>query len=637
MVNFAYLQSLIEGCNYTLFYDIAIHYLVGMGYRQPVIVDGKNDRGTDVTIEGSPDKIQLSVRKDWKAKVNEEANRYSQGDFFIYITSRRVPRGDLEDFLAGSEYKKKGIVAFEIVDSQKLASMLVRTNRGKLVCELLGAPWSSGNFTIKESAVASLLIFSPESKNIRQEYIKWLVCCTLHARPASKQDVITQILLEQGLQDAAHAQIGGAIDSLRQAGIVSGNDSNLVLSKSKQTEIDSARSNFNGILSSLPGYIQSLVTNITVEDSERVADVAVQRASLLDDADSHKTSEIDGVLQKYGVIDIVEREHFYEKLSQHRAFQLYGMSGVVGQLLTLDKSDLFASLTAKGQINFYFDSSVAIPMLLSLLFQKGSGRYAFVGAAIYGELERLHLPLFIPDVYVEEMAAHAHLALEEFEIEAASGTSALKKSRNAFVSHFARLSTDLSQSAFYEFLADFDIRPNIEKKRNISNGTNMMRDMLSSYGINSFKTTLMGNRDIYDFLRSIRPMADHIILEHDTRVIRTIRELPPEQRNIVCSWDTGMTQYSKQNSGIFECFRPTVMMDILNYLYEDYSDERPNFNVLDAFLLDIEPDVQRISSVALGIQNGTDINALRSKKKSIEGGMEPQAEMGSDVFRSPTS
>lgn len=508
------------------------------------------------------------------------------------------------------------------MDSQKLASMLVRTNRGQLVCQLLGAPWTPGNFTIKESAVASLLLFSPESKNIRQEYIKWLVCCVLHAGPVAKQELITQVLMERGLQDAAHALIGGAIDSLRQAGVVSGNESKLVLSRSKQTEIDSARSNFNGILGSLPSYIQSLVTNMTTVDSELIADVAVQRASLLDEADSHKTSEIDAVLRRYGVIDIVEREHFYEKLTQHRAFQLYGMSGVVGQLLTLDKSDLFASLIAKGQINFYFDSSVAIPMLLSLLFQKGSGRYAFVGAAIHGELARLNLPLFIPDVYVEEMAGHAHLALEEFAKVATPGApAALKSSGNAFVSHFARLSTDLSQSAFYDFLADFDIRPNIAKDRNIGNGIVMMRDMLSGYGINLFKTNSMGNADIYSFLQSIRPYADRIILTHDTRVIRSIRDLPPEQRNIVCSWDTGLRQYSKQNAGIFECFSPPVLMDVLNFLYEDYSEERPNFNVLDAFLLDIEPDVQRISSVAQEIKNGTDINALRAKKKSIDGEM----------------
>lgn len=625
-LNFSYLQTLIEGAHYTLFYDIALHYLCSRGYKNPEIRDGKNDKGTDVTVEGSSANIQLSVRKDWKAKVNEEAARYAQGDHFIYITSRRVPKGDEEDFIAGSEYKKKGLVTFEIVDSQKLASLLVRTDRAKLVCELLGAPWQSGNFTIKESATASLLLFSAESKNIRTEYVKWLVRSSLMNAPCSKDELISKILSAQGLPDSAHAQISGTIDKLVQAGdIVRQKDHLLTLSESSKNHIVSARSNFNGVLLSLNDHVRQLVNNIDNQDADAIAQLAIERASLLSKErksqyaidDFPQTARIDAILKKYGIVDIVKIEEFYRDLSSHRSFQIYGMSNVVDDVLKLNKSDLFASLMAKGQINFYLDASVAIPMILSLLYRKGSGRYSFVGAAIYGELNRLRLPLFIPDVYIEEIAAHAHLALDAFnEDKQIAGVSAdgLQNSRNAFVSHFSRFTNESTLAAFHKFLSDFDIRAGVAKERNINNAKVMITNILAGYGINPFKTVQLGNIEIQDFLKSVRNNVDPILINHDARVIRTIRELPPEQKNVVCSWDSGLRQYSQENSGVFECFAPPVIMDVLNFIHDDYSEDRPNFNVLDAFLLDIEPDVQRISGLSKDLQEGTDIIALRIKK-----------------------
>jgi hypothetical protein len=52
-------------------------YLTALGYQNLNVVDGTGDGGRDVICSRDDLRIQLTVRKDWEKKINEEADNTS--------------------------------------------------------------------------------------------------------------------------------------------------------------------------------------------------------------------------------------------------------------------------------------------------------------------------------------------------------------------------------------------------------------------------------------------------------------------------------------------------------------------------------------------------------------------------------
>ena len=70
---FPALKTSIQNLEENKFYNIALMYLEQLGYKDLRIVDGPGDGGRDVLCSREDLRIQLSVRKDWQNKINEEA------------------------------------------------------------------------------------------------------------------------------------------------------------------------------------------------------------------------------------------------------------------------------------------------------------------------------------------------------------------------------------------------------------------------------------------------------------------------------------------------------------------------------------------------------------------------------------
>ena len=67
------LKTAIQHLEEKRFYDVALMYLRVLGYQELSMVDGTGDGGRDVICSRKDLRIQLSVRKDWEKKINEEA------------------------------------------------------------------------------------------------------------------------------------------------------------------------------------------------------------------------------------------------------------------------------------------------------------------------------------------------------------------------------------------------------------------------------------------------------------------------------------------------------------------------------------------------------------------------------------
>ena len=122
---FAGLKRIIQNLEEKIFYDIAIMFLKYEGYKELAIIDGSGDGGRDVTCSRTDLRIQLSVRKNWKSKINDEANLTRTGGkrHFIYVTNRLIREQEKISFIA-NDYTQKGEVELSIFDLNRISTAL---------------------------------------------------------------------------------------------------------------------------------------------------------------------------------------------------------------------------------------------------------------------------------------------------------------------------------------------------------------------------------------------------------------------------------------------------------------------------------------------------------------------------------
>ena len=112
---FPALNTAIQHLEEKLFYDVALMYLSVLGYRELRMVDGSGDGGRDVICSRTDLRIQLSVRKDWENKINDEADTTANAGHhhLLYITNRPITPDAEQGFLQ-SKFKHKGDVDVSI-------------------------------------------------------------------------------------------------------------------------------------------------------------------------------------------------------------------------------------------------------------------------------------------------------------------------------------------------------------------------------------------------------------------------------------------------------------------------------------------------------------------------------------------
>ncbi|NIY98921.1 MAG: restriction endonuclease [Oceanospirillaceae bacterium] len=144
------------------FYQIATLYLEGLGYTGLSVVDGPGDGGRDVISDRNDLIIQISVRKDWENKVNDEAaHAKSQGlKHVVYITNRAISQSAEQDFLT-SKYKFAGDVDASIHDLNRISTSLSRPGSLSKTHEILHLEIPKEiSADPKEVALSSMLLFS---------------------------------------------------------------------------------------------------------------------------------------------------------------------------------------------------------------------------------------------------------------------------------------------------------------------------------------------------------------------------------------------------------------------------------------------------------------------------------------------
>jgi hypothetical protein len=133
------IKTAIQHLEEKRFYQVALMYLEQIGYRDLSVVDGVGDGGRDVVCSRADLRIQLSVRKDWDKKINEEAlNTLSAGKRHLIFVTNRIISPQVEQEFLDSGYSQKGNVDLTIADLRRIATALTRPGVIHRAYEMLG-------------------------------------------------------------------------------------------------------------------------------------------------------------------------------------------------------------------------------------------------------------------------------------------------------------------------------------------------------------------------------------------------------------------------------------------------------------------------------------------------------------------
>lgn len=537
---FSGLRKLIGSVEETKFYDVAILYLNAQRYRDLSIVDGAGDGGRDVTCSRSDLRIQLSVRRDWETKINEEAatTKALGLTHLIYVTNKSISPKSEAAFRA-AKYRYGGDVDVSIHDLNRISTNLARPGRIKRAYEMMGASISpTMHATTSEIAISSVLLFGQEASELREEIVDANVRAWLLHHPGSPEDVMVDEVV-RALPGANPVKaVMSAVSRLRTSGHITGSKTSASLSDDEAQRMRSAEDEF---LYSREVDVAALekVTELSRDDASHLLDLATDillKGTSLDtgDADSESVRKF---LSEKGLGR--HREKIYAAIAECSVAKHFQYAKTVEQIFAANTFDIYRALGGRTDIKMVLDTSVAMPMLFGLEFQVATSRYAVASSTLLDVCRSHELPIMVPRPYVNEIASHGLRAvefLETYEELPDDIKPILRGSGNAFLSHFSHIQHAMEQAGkgitLQEFLSAFGVR----KEAPLRRVENRIISLLEGHGI----SIDMGSHYDPDIRRQIADKKStyesKYILDHDAAVCTNLIN-DSDRGYIFATWD----------------------------------------------------------------------------------------------------
>lgn len=523
---FSGLRKLIGSVEEKLFYDVAILYLSAQRYRALAIVDGAGDGGRDVVSSRRDIRIQLSVRRDWENKINEEAAATAARGLshLIYVTNKPISPQAEEAFRA-SKYRHAGKVDVSIHDLNRISTALARPGRIGRAYEMLGASVSpTMQATTAEIAVSSLLLFGQEATELREEIVDANVRAWLLHHPNSKEHVLVDEVVRVLPGANPVKAVLSSVSRLRTSGDIVGSQDSASLGEVQAERMRSAEAEFLYALDTDVKALQKL-TGLSRDDASELLKRATEtllRGGEFQSGDADTESVRLFIAEKKLSY---QRLKIYEALAASSTAKHFQYANTVENIFATNTFDIYRALGGRTDITMVLDTSVALPMLFGLEFQVATSRYA-VGATTLLDVCRSHeIPMMVPRSYVNEMAAHGLRAVDFLETYDALPDDLkpfLRGSGNAYLSHFSHIQSAMEKAGKQVSLNEFLLAFGLRKDAPIRRVENRILSLLEGHGISTGMTSYY-DADIRNQIAQAKSAHEskHII-DHDAAVCTTL-------------------------------------------------------------------------------------------------------------------
>jgi hypothetical protein len=540
---FSGLRKLIGSAEEVRFYDVAILYLSAQRYRDLAIVDGAGDGGRDVVCSRKDLRIQLSVRRDWQNKINEEAAKTAKLGLknLIYVTNRSISTQAEEAFRA-SKFLYAGDVDVSIHDLNRISTGLARPGRIGRAYEMLGASVSpTVQASTSEIAVSSLLLFGQEASELREEIVEANIRAYLLKHPHSREAVLVDEVA-RGLPGVyPDKAVLASVNRMRTAGKIVGPKDAAELSPSETARMQTAEDEF---LFAFDGDVSEISkkTGLSRDDSKELLDRAMElllQGSGLSNGDAASES-VRAFLSTKGLSK--KSKEIYGVLSRCSIAKHFQYGKTISEIFSANTFDIYRALGGRSDVTMVLDTSVALPMLFGLEFRAVTSRYS-LGASTLSEVCRAHtIPMLVPRPYVNEMASHGLKAIEFLESYDALPDDIkpfLRGSGNAYLSHYSHVHTALLASGTNLSLNDFLSAFGISKGASIRKVENRIISLLEAHGFTIGMTSYYDS-DVRDRIAEAKSKYESkIIIEHDAAVCTNLIN-DSAKGYILATWDKVM-------------------------------------------------------------------------------------------------
>ncbi|HZG31502.1 MAG TPA: hypothetical protein VE079_23895 [Ensifer sp.] len=542
---FPALVKAIQSLEEKAFYNVAIMCLEQLGYRDLSIVDGPGDGGKDVICSRDDIRIQLSVRKDWENKINYEAgisNAHGKRHF-IYVTNRTITP-DNQDYFLANDYKYKGIVDCIIIDLRRIATTLTRPSIIREAYEIVGLKIPRELAADpKDVAISTLLMFSKDSKELKDEFIEATIRSRLLHVDHAQEDVLVQEIASTLPGRNIERACRSALNRMRTNGRITGNPKAVKLSDSERQNMSAAETEY---MSARAIDIESISkeTKLSLEDSGKLLDLALEL--LVRDETLEGFGPREQAIRAFLASRNLERSRdmVFDVLSRSNVAKMRQYGNVVSQIFETDTFDIYRALGRRTDVKLVLDSSVAMPVLFGLAFGGARSRYGVPALALKTAVKQHKIEAVVPRPYLNEMAAHGRSAIESAKSYNALPVEArisLRSSENAYLSHFSHIVETMRENGDDITLLEFLNFFGIQSGRPLDFIENKIESILDSYGIRVISCDKI-EESIFKKMSLIKRNEYKIIVEHDSAVA-TLLKNDNEQGYILSTWDKVMMDF----------------------------------------------------------------------------------------------
>ncbi|MFM5395765.1 restriction endonuclease [Aeromonas veronii] len=593
---FPALKNSIQNLEEKQFYDIALMYLSVLGYKELSIVDGTGDGGRDVICSRNDLRIQLSVRKDWQKKINEEASntKTSGHHHLIYVTNKIISPDAEQDFLQ-KIYKYKGEVDVSIHDLKRIATALARPGVIRSAYEHLGmAVPVTLDASPNDIALSTLLLFSKEANELRETVIEANAKAQLLKKQAVTEDALVQLVANSISGTNIERQARAAISRLRSAGKIIGNPSSLCLSATEQETMKGAETEF---LAAVQADVEALskVTTLSNDDAKQLLDLALEL--LMRGRELNGVGPAEESLRSFMASRNLNRrrEMIFEVLSKTKSatFKQYGAT--IDRVFSTNTFDIYRALGRRTDIVMVLDASVAMPVIFGLEFGAVKSRYGIAALALKDACKAHNIKMVVPRCYLNEMASHGLGALDKIEIYNNLHEDArisLRASGNAYLSHYTHIRETMHSSGDELRLEEFLSHFGIVSGRPLNKIENKISSILESHNI-SILSNGRYDPDIFKLIDEKKPHDIKLLIEHDAIVCSRLKD-DDTQGFIFATWDKIIIEIVEGISRVL-ADNPARVIDFLSMAQGQYIEVEQNYELLSSLIYTEERAAQKLA------------------------------------------
>lgn len=611
------LARVVGAADFSAFREIALLCLDKRGFK-PSLVDGPHDGGADFSVHVLPPNtakfaVPISVEKDWQKKLRKDADlarRRLGVDNLLFISSRVITLPLFQE-IADDLLRTLG-VHVQKMDAKDIASLAELRGFTGEILQKLGidvpppAPKPFQRPDLRQDVAYACAFFGTEAQAFRKTVIENAVLAAVFQAggSAERDAVVDRAALSLGLTSNQRAQVTSAIDRMLQDGRLSGKNGTIALDATAKDTWASVRALQERERAALGTELDALLTPhvksaVTRKDAVEAvlqdlgalwldtarattrAFGAAESAVFSQDPLRERLRHLEATLDTLGIIDKQRREKLLHDLAALAAGSAFGRALSAGEvfinLVSLQTPHVFRAFGGGRELWAVLDTSVAMPLLCSLLYDAAEQDFFVAAKHAYEQLGAHGAAMVLPKDYLEEVASHlldAHLRYREI----VDLDPDLRGSKNAFVAHYVALREAEGDKAgpYASYLAAFGVTESMARgDREVARSTlmNKLQGLFKQYGIRTEALSASASsaktaEKALSFAMRARDDLERppILVRHDANTLGWLldRASDPDVAYVICTWDKLHPYVQSREEAEWDVLDPVALGDVLS-------------------------------------------------------------------------